>query len=428
MKGLLSLRTAAIGIAAVLASFAVTYTLCVRSGMNASPAVLSAALAVGLMRRPEPLSLRKLVAKIALLPLVALAASFVGMALLRLPPLGAALFCTGIGASIWLRRYGASARAIGRVIALPFIAILVVPVRIDPGSNQLTAILLLLAAGAVALVVSAIAARMFYRHGESRSEVVPPRAPRAADDRRMEPSTRMALQMLVALALAFAIGMTVLPAHWFWVVLSAFIVCSGSVARGDAVYKAILRVSGAVAGTAAAALFSMLALPSAPASALAFFVLFVGMWLREINYAYWAACATLLFALLQGSHTAFAGSLFATRVLGIVLGAACAVASTWFVYPIRTRQLMRRRLADALAALRTSEEHELRDHRAKLSTLAPPLRLHRALSFRHDPQNHPATWVERTLRLLEGVLSARVDRAHIGAEAREIGTFLKKRE
>ncbi len=115
--------------------------------------------------------------------------------------------------------------------------------------------------------------------------------------------TRMALQMLVALALAFAIGMFAFPQHWSWVVLTAFIVCSGAVGRGDAIYKGLLRVGGAIGGTLIAAILSRVAMPNGTVSAAVIFVvLFFGIWLRTVNYAYWAACATLIFALLQGSQ------------------------------------------------------------------------------------------------------------------------------
>ncbi len=69
-----------------------------------------------------------------------------------------------------------------------------------------------------------------------RRSVVPaaPRPRRAAGKGwgRLLPSTRMALQMGLALAAAFLVGHLAYPDHWTWAVLTAFIVCSG--ARGGA--------------------------------------------------------------------------------------------------------------------------------------------------------------------------------------------------
>ena len=213
--------------------------------------------------------------------------------------------------------------------------------------------------------------------------------------------TRMALQMLVALVLAFAIGMFAFPKHWSWVVLTAFIVCSGAVGRGDAIYKGLLRVGGAIGGTLVAALLARVAMPNgAVNAAIIFVVLFFGIWLRTVNYAYWAACATLIFALLQGSQGTDAGPLFALRVLCIVVGALCAIVATWFVYPIRTELLVRRRVADARAALRDVVrglgDHDLRHHLAQLERVAPPVRLHRAVFGAKGDAPHPATLIDET--------------------------------
>jgi uncharacterized membrane protein YccC len=160
---------------------------------------------------------------------------------------------------------------------------------------------------------------------------------------RLSAHTRMAAQMFVALALAFIVGMLAFPQHWSWVVLTAFIVCSGAVGHGEAMQKGLLRVVGAIGGTLIAALVSRIPLTGIESVAIVFIVLFFGIWLRERNYAYWAACATLIFALLQGSAGVNPLPLFAVRVLAIILGAICAVAAVAFVLPFSAEQLARHR-------------------------------------------------------------------------------------
>lgn len=432
-------RAATVSIAAVLLSFGAMYALCVSLGVDASPAILAAALSMGLMRRHERLGIRALLLKFLMLPLIAVAAGLVGLAFLKVPLLGAALFTAGITLSILLRRYGERANAIGRVIALPLISIFVAPVHIDVSRAGPALAVLVIAAGMVAFA-STVALEWLAERLRVAEEPEPPPMARTRPKREGELhiATRMALQMLTALILAFGIGMSAFPAHWPWVVLTAFIVCSGAVGRGDAIHKGLLRLAGAVAGALVAAAVGHISFPNPPAYAAAvFFVLFIGIWLRQINYAYWAAAATLVFALLLGPQDMDMLPLLGARLLCILIGALCAIAATWFVYPIRTEQLVRRRVADALAALRdvlTSKpddpEHGSRlaaldQHAAELKRVAPPVQLHRRLFGAKDPDRHPATWIDLMHGLLTQARSPGFDHAEVGSGMRRLGGMLK---
>ncbi len=434
-----TLRSALVSMAAVLLSFGVMYAACLWSGVNASPAILAAALSMGLMRRHEHLGIRALLLKFLMLPLIAVAAGLVGFAFLHVPLLGAVLFTGGMTLSILLRKYGARANAIGRLIALPLISIFVAPVHIDVSHGGPALVFLMIAAGMIAfastVVVDWLAARLGVAEEPEPEAAVRVRPTREGE---LHIATRMALQMLTALGLAFAIGMLVFPAHWFWVVLTAFIVCSGAVGRGDAIHKGLLRLGGAIGGALVAALVGHIAFPDpAVYAGSVFLVLFLGIWLRQINYAYWAACATLIFALLQGTQGVEMVPLLGLRVLCIVIGALCAVAATWFVYPIRTEQLVRRRVADALGALRDAlaskpedPEHGARfaalgRHADELKRVAPPVQLHRKVFGAKDPDTHPATWIDLMHGLLAQARTPGFDRAELGAEMRRLGGMLK---
>jgi hypothetical protein len=435
-----ALRLAIASIGAVLLSFGVTYALCLQLGVNASPAILAATLSMGLMRRAERLELRSLLLKLAALPIIAMAAGAVGLAFLKLPALGALLFTGGIVLSILLRKYGERGSAIGRIIALPLISIMVVPpVHIEGDRGRLLLPLLVIAAGVIAflstLAVSWLAARLGVA---VESEPRPAGRTPAARAGSPHIATRMALQMLVALTLAFSIGMLAFPEHWFWIVLTAFIVCSGTLGRGDAVYKGFLRLAGALGGAVAAAIAGYISLPSPPAyAAVVFFILFLGIWLRQINYAWWAACATLIFALLQGRQGLGMVPMLEMRLLCIVIGALCGVAATWFVYPIRTDQLVKKRVAEALGALRELLNHKpgspeyqsglaaLDHHAEELERVAPPVRLHRRLFGVKDEEQHPATWLQHMGALLAQARSGDFDRAQLGAGMKRLGAMLK---
>jgi hypothetical protein len=104
--------------------------------------------------------------------------------------------------------------------------------------------------------------------------------------------------------------------------------------------------------------------------------------------------------------------------LAIVAGALCAVASAWFVFPIRTEAVIRRRLADTLLALDelvvaahgSSADHagRLAHFDARLTELegvAPPVEWHRRLFRRAGANEHPAGWIDRTRALRQHVRS-----------------------
>jgi uncharacterized membrane protein YccC len=244
----------------------------------------------------------------------------------------------------------------------------------------------------------------------------------------------MALQIVVALTFAFAIGMTAFRLHWPWVVLSAFIVTSGAIGRGDALYKGILRVGGALAGTALAELLRFVPIGnSVEYTAIIFAVLFLGMWLRPINYAYWAACTTMLFALLLEPQADPTISLFGVRVLCIVIGAACGVLATWFVVPIRSSHVVKRRLADAMGDMRdilSGETRDLHHHTNQLERIAPAWRLHRATLGQREPHAHPATWIERAHALLAHMRTPEFDRRKAGSDLKSLrdDVFGERRE
>jgi uncharacterized membrane protein YccC len=189
-------------------------------------------------------------------------------------------------------------------------------------------------------------------------------------------STRMAIQMAIALTAAFVVGYLVFPQHVTWVVLTAFIVYSGNRGRADVLYKSGLRIVGAAIGTIVASVGLVWLTPalqpgqgsSLPGSLLQgsllqgptlvillLVILGIGLWLREWTYAAWAVVMTLVITLLQGAAIPVAagagGEQLWVRILAIIVGAACGLAASWFVLPVRSEGVVRKRVSEALATL-----------------------------------------------------------------------------
>lgn len=393
LPGVAELRPMAVTMAATVASYGSALLLDRITPLRTEIIVLAVVVPVmlgGLARRVDP---RVRLLALPAIPVATLVAAGIGTRMYgERALLGSALFVLAISATVWIRRWGARATVLGALVTVPLLATLVAPV--PPGArNELwAAVVGLLAFGWVS-IAHLVAERTGFTGGH-----VEPAASVPSSRRTVRPSTRMAVQLGVALAAAFVLGHVLLGAHWPWVVLTAFIVCSGNRGRGDVVLKGLQRVLGASVGTLLATGVALLFAPRDPAQVVAIFVvLALGTWARSASYAYWAACVTAALALLYGYFGQTGTHLLLTRVWGIVLGGALGVLACWFILPIRTTDVVRRRTADALAALTDAlkagpDEAGCRrfDHAVRsLTQVAPPLELHRRLTAAwHDDPHH----------------------------------------
>ncbi len=412
--------------AAVLASYGCALALDHAEHLGLGVVVLAVVLALTLSRTYDVRSWREWLLGLAVLCVLAVAASEVGWLLLRHADIGDALFVLAVSSSIWIRRFGPTSARVGTIVALPFVALLVAPAVPGAGHEHLL----------WAAVVGAIAYAWVgvMRAVGQRAGVVGPAAPRrhrppsrgrstarSGSKARgaMVASTKMALQMGVGLGLAFASGRAMFGSHWSWPVLTAFIVASGNRGRGDVIYKSVLRVGGAAAGTIAATLLAG-ALPrgSAVDVVAIFVVLGVSSWLRPFGYGYWAAGVTGAVALLYGYFGENGPHFLGQRLEGIVVGAAIAIAVAWVLLPIRSSDVLRRRIADLLASLGevlaapTADRAELARRAARygaamaaLEEVAKPLEVHRELTRRRSRTQapHVADAIEAARRCREPV-------------------------
>jgi Fusaric acid resistance protein-like len=425
--GLRELRAAALTMAAVLASYGSALALKHAEHLPLNLVVLAVVLALSLSRTDRAHGPRERLLGIALLPLVAVGANEVGQLLVDHADIGDALFVLAASASIWLRRFGPGFSKAGTLIALPFVALLITPV-VGVGPHAHPHVLWAAAIGAIAYFWVAVLKFLAQRTGFITQAPVPPSHPREAPSATAKkpppersvhllPSDRMALQMGVALAVAFATGRALFGLHWSWLVITAFIVCSGNRGRGDVVYKSALRIAGATVGTIAATLIAGAFPPADSASVIAIFiVLALATWLRPFSYVYWAAGVTSVLALLFGYFGETGAALLPHRLEGIVIGAAIGIAASWLILPIRSTDVLRRLIANALAALSdllaaitaAPDDVPFHAHRfdhavARLDEIAKPHEAHRFLTRTVRSQPHPADALDATRRCREPV-------------------------
>lgn len=391
MRWSAEIRATVVAMAATLLSYGTALAIEQAEDLSVSVLIVAVVLALTLSRTQRAVPARRRLFGLVVTPVVAVAATEVGRLLFEHPTVGDALFVLALSAAIYVRRFPRLA-PIGSYASLPFIAVLITPAPAMAGGGSgapgpLWAAVIALVACVWVAVTQLGAQRIGFvprpastggasaaspgvqsvasgndaprersagvkgsnaGAGERRSRV---RAA-VASANGLPPSTRMALQMAVALGFAFGLGRWIFPDHWPWVVITAYITTAGNRGRGDVVHKAAQRLVGATAGTIAATLFAS-SIPARHAATVVaiFVVLAVATLLRGVSYGYWAAGVTATLALLYGYFGSTDASLLEHRVEGILVGAAIAVAASWFVLPVRSADVLRRRSATALSAL-----------------------------------------------------------------------------
>jgi len=396
-----SLREAIVTMLAALATMLCALAIDPEPG----PAILAIVLCLSLSRSQLDRDLRGRLEAAITLPAVSLAALGVATLLHRAPWIGAVVFVAGMSLSIWLRRFGPMVRRAGSLIALPFVVILTTPyvptTRVSHGMALLLPIIVALLALLWVSAFHLLAHRLRWLPPTRISKKVAETPTRTSSMRPMA-SSRMAIQMGIALAVAFIVGYVFFAERWAWIVLTAYIVGSGNQGRLDVAYKSVLRVLGAGAGTLAALTFTFHAgSHDATTVVLMLAAVFLGMWLRPLGYAWWALFVTLALALLQGFEGPSAQHVLWLRLEEIVIGAIIGVAAAWFVLPVRSTGVLRRRIADALATLAdaldpvtpTRLSNDFVEALARVEKVAPAFRASRLVT-RHLRTVQPADWID----------------------------------
>ena len=159
------------------------------------------------------------------------------------------------------------------------------------------------------------------------------------EDKSLKPSTRKAIQALVAGTIAIIVGVMIAPAQPYWVLLTTFIVQIGTETVGRTYMKAFQRsigtVIGAIIGFGAANLVSG---NSQLEVVLLFAVLFLAFYLFPVSYTLMSLFITMLIAfmydLLLGGISI---QLMGARVIDTIAGAIIALIVSAFVFPKRTK-------------------------------------------------------------------------------------------
>ncbi|MGI5130938.1 FUSC family protein [Pseudonocardia sp. CA-107938] len=164
-------------------------------------------------------------------------------------------------------------------------------------------------------------------------------------------TTRQAAQVGVATTLAIIGGELVSPARWYWAVLTAFVVFTGTTSRGDVLARGSQRLVGTIAGVAAGMALAVLVTGhELLALGLLLACVFLALYLVRLSQALMAFWITAVLALLYGLIGQFSVETLLLRVAETAVGAVAGMLAGFLVLPVRTRQAFGEALDAAVAA------------------------------------------------------------------------------
>jgi Fusaric acid resistance protein-like len=154
----------------------------------------------------------------------------------------------------------------------------------------------------------------------------------------LRPTTRTAVQVVVAGALSIAVGGLVVPGQWYWAVITAFVVFAGAASRGELLVRAWSRVAGTMAGLVAGVVVATLVSGHPVAQGIAVLLcVFLAFYLLPISYGLMTFFVTTMVGVLYGLLGRFSIAFLEVRLVETVIGAIAGAVAALFVLPTRTR-------------------------------------------------------------------------------------------
>jgi uncharacterized membrane protein YccC len=174
-------------------------------------------------------------------------------------------------------------------------------------------------------------------------------------DSGLSQTTRQAIQVTIAAALAIVTGELVSPARWFWAVIAAFVIFAGTNSWGETLTKGWQRTLGTILGVPCGMLAATLVAGDKTASLVAIFVcLFCAFYFMTVTYSLMTFWITTMLALLYGLLGQFSFAVLMLRIEETTIGAVIGVTVAIVVLPTNTRTAIRdqtRAFLKALSAL-----------------------------------------------------------------------------
>lgn len=184
---------------------------------------------------------------------------------------------------------------------------------------------------------------------------VPARGGRWNPLTRLDLTSRQAVQASLAGGLAIVLGREVSPTRYYWAVIAAFVIFTGTGTRTETFVKAVNRVLGTLAGLVVAIFLAHLT--AGHTGWILFVVLasmFCGFYLIRVSYAFMIFFVTIMLGQLYSVLHRFSDQILVLRLEETAVGAFAGIVVALLVTPLSTRDAVRTArdsLLDALVEL-----------------------------------------------------------------------------
>ncbi|MCR6489582.1 FUSC family protein [Amycolatopsis sp. OK19-0408] len=160
--------------------------------------------------------------------------------------------------------------------------------------------------------------------------------------RRLDLTTRQAVQVAVAGGLAIVLGRLLSEQRYYWAVIAAFVAFTGTATRSEVFLKSVNRVLGTLVGLGAGiALAHLTAGNTAAVLAVIVGSMFCGFYLQRLSYAYMIFFVTIMVSQLYSVLNEFSPGLLVLRLEETAIGAAVGIAVGLVLTPLSTRDTVR---------------------------------------------------------------------------------------
>lgn len=169
---------------------------------------------------------------------------------------------------------------------------------------------------------------------------------------RLDMTTRQAVQVSAAAVLAIVLGREVSATRYYWAVIAAFVVFTGTGSRTETFLKGFNRVLGTLLGLFASVwLAHLTAARTTWVLTVILASMFLGFYLLRISYAYMIFFVTIMIGQLYSALHQFSSGLLVLRLEETAVGAAAGIVVALLITPLSTRDTVRTARDDLLSAL-----------------------------------------------------------------------------